>query len=196
MAKRQIERGATSVILHVKILDNTSTTGVGKTGLVFNSAGLVAKKIRDGETLVSLTLEDITTLGTYQAPTSNAHIRFKELNSADPTKGVYEIHIHNDWVDTTNSRRALMFFLAGATGMVELAVEIGLFSFNDYADGLLKRDMSAVSGEAARSPLNALRRLRNYSEFLTDGSVVIKKEDDSTNAWTGTWTASAKVDPA
>lgn len=125
MAKFTIQRGAISQILHVFVQDSTVTTGAGKTGLVFNTAGLACKKIRDGETLsASVTLEDISTLGTYAAPTSNAHVRFKEVSSASPTQGLYEIHLHNDWVDNTNARRSLVIMLGGATGMAQLAIEI------------------------------------------------------------------------
>jgi ActR/RegA family two-component response regulator len=58
------------------------------------------------------------------------------------------------------------------------------------ADALLKRDMSAVTGEAARSPLNALRWLRN--KWAISGSTLsVKKEDDTTEAWAGTVTQTA-----
>lgn len=64
----------------------------------------------------------------------------------------------------------------------------------ENADALLKRDMSAVSGEAARSPLNALRVLRN-KVTTTGGTLTVTKEDDSTSAWTGTLTTDAAADP-
>jgi hypothetical protein len=59
------------------------------------------------------------------------------------------------------------------------------------ADALLKRDMSAVSGEAARSPLNALRFLRNKWS-VSGGTLTVTKEDDTTSAWTGV----VSTDPA
>lgn len=52
------------------------------------------------------------------------------------------------------------------------------------ADGLLKRDMSAVTGEAARSPLNALRLNRNKWSIAA-GTLTVTKEDDTTTAWSG-----------
>lgn len=52
----------------------------------------------------------------------------------------------------------------------------------ENADALLKRDWSAVSGEAARSVLNAMRAIRNKS--YRDGSYIrFTKENDSTIAW-------------
>ena len=62
------------------------------------------------------------------------------------------------------------------------------------ADELLNRDMSAVSDTTARSPLNALRLLRNkYS--VSGTTLTVTKEDDSTEAWTSTLTTDATADP-
>jgi hypothetical protein len=68
------------------------------------------------------------------------------------------------------------------------------------ADALLKRDMSAVTGEAARSPLNALRWLRNKWS-ISGGTLTVTKENDVDSAWTATVTTTASnpttgLDPA
>jgi len=64
----------------------------------------------------------------------------------------------------------------------------------EIADALLKRDMSAVSGEAARSPLNALRALRNKAA-ISGSTLTVYKEDDSTSAWTAAVATDAAADP-
>lgn len=64
----------------------------------------------------------------------------------------------------------------------------------ENADALLKRDMSAVTGESARSPLNALRALRNKVS-ISAGTMTVTKEDDSTSAWTATVTTDSGADP-
>jgi len=62
------------------------------------------------------------------------------------------------------------------------------------ADALLNRDMSAVSDTNARSPLNAMRFIRN--KWAISGTTLsVKKEDDSTDAWTATVTAAPGADP-
>jgi hypothetical protein len=62
------------------------------------------------------------------------------------------------------------------------------------ADALLARDWTAVTGEAARSVLNALRFLRN--KFAVSGTTLtIYKEDDVTTAWTATVATDAAADP-
>ena len=64
----------------------------------------------------------------------------------------------------------------------------------ENADALLNRDMSAVSDTNSRSPLNALRFLRNLWS-LVGTTLTVKKEDDSTTAWTATVTTNAAADP-
>lgn len=64
----------------------------------------------------------------------------------------------------------------------------------NIADALLKRDMSAVTGESARSPLNALRFLRNKWS-ASGGTLTVYKEDDSTSAWTSALTDTAGANP-
>jgi Zn-dependent M28 family amino/carboxypeptidase len=61
------------------------------------------------------------------------------------------------------------------------------------ADALLNRDMSAVSDTNARSPLNALRLLRNKWD-VSGSTLTVKKEDDATTAWTATVSTSSSVD--
>ncbi len=62
------------------------------------------------------------------------------------------------------------------------------------ADALLNRDMSAVTDSNARTPLNALRFLRNkYS--ISGTTLTVTKEDDATSAWTAVLTTSAGADP-
>lgn len=70
----------------------------------------------------------------------------------------------------------------------------------ENADALLKRDMSAVTGESARSPLNALRAIRN-KVAISSGTMTVYKEDDSTSAWsaavtTGSSDPLSSIDPS
>ena len=62
------------------------------------------------------------------------------------------------------------------------------------AESLLKLDLSTVTGEAARSVLNALRFLRNKWS-ISGTTLTVTKEDDSTTAWTATVTATPGADP-
>lgn len=62
------------------------------------------------------------------------------------------------------------------------------------ADALLNRDMSAVSDTNSRSPLNALRHIRNKWS-VSGTTLTVTKEDDSTSAWTSTLSTNASADP-
>lgn len=61
---------------------------------------------------------------------------------------------------------------------------------NALADALLKRDWTAITGTPpARCALNALRAIRNKFTAATGAAgYKVKKEDDSTDAWTGVLT--------
>lgn len=81
-------------------------------------------------------------------------------------------------------------FAAGAIDSAAIALSGAQF----IADEHLKRDMSAISGEAARSPLNAIRKLMNKWDIV--GTVLtVRKEDDIAIAYTQAITVDATADP-
>lgn len=59
---------------------------------------------------------------------------------------------------------------------------------------LLKLDLSTITGEAARSVINAIRALRNKWTFVGT-TYTVMKEDDSTTAWTSVVTPDASAQP-
>lgn len=110
----------------------------------------------------------------------------------------------DDYVDTEVAAiKAQTDQLAFTGGRVN--ANLASTEHTSIADALLKRDWTLVTGEAARSVLNALRFLRNKWVVdlitATTGTLSVKKEDDSTEAWNGTVTAADKnpvtsIDPA
>lgn len=82
----------------------------------------------------------------------------------------------------------------GIAGAGLTAVALTTTEHTAIADALLKRDMSAVTGESARSPLNAFRFLRNKWS-LSGATLTVTKEDDTTSAWTATVTTDAGAVP-
>jgi hypothetical protein len=62
------------------------------------------------------------------------------------------------------------------------------------ADALLTRDWASVTGEAARSVLNALRFLRNKVS-ISGTTMTVTEEDDTTEAWSATVTTDASAEP-
>jgi hypothetical protein len=71
------------------------------------------------------------------------------------------------------------------------AAAIAADALVELAENLLKYDFDGITGEAARSMLNALRALRN-KVTLTGTALSVKKEDDSTEAWAATATLAAR----
>lgn len=137
MAKLQYKLGTTSVILRVKIQDSTSTTGAGKTGLTFSSAGLIVSTIADNEatatayTAAGSTTETITTLGTFAAPTATK-CRFKEIDATNHP-GLYEIQIADARWATASARSIIIS--VQVTGGVPIDAEVQL-SATDPNDGV------------------------------------------------------------
>ena len=94
------KRGQGSIVLRLKILNNSATNGAGLTGLGTASASLKIAAIADNEatsiayTAAGTNLETIATLGTYAAPSGTNKARFKELDSTNHP-GVYEIQLND-----------------------------------------------------------------------------------------------------
>lgn len=129
------KRGQGSIILRAKILDSTVATGAGKTGLAFNTSGLVISTIADNEasatvySVGSSNVEDITTIGTYSAPSSNK-CRFKAVDGTNH-KGVYEIQLADARYAVSNAK-SLLISIYGATGAAETDCVIPLRSVDPY----------------------------------------------------------------
>ncbi len=85
----------------------------------------------------------------------------------------------------TSDKVAAGFLKAGSIASGEL---------NNIADGVLKRDFSAITGESARCLLQALRLSRN--KFTIVGTTLtVYKEDDITPAWTAQISTNASAEP-
>lgn len=125
----------TSVILRVKILNSSVTTGAGLTGLTSASSGLIISTIADVEatatayTAAGSTIETITTIGTYEAPTATK-CRFKEVDSTNHP-GVYEIHLADARLAVSNAK-SLLVSVSGASNAAETDVVIPLTQVDPY----------------------------------------------------------------
>jgi len=106
---------------------------------------------------------------------------------ADTAALIAAVAVVDDFVDDLESRLG--------TPAVTVSDDIAAVpTATENADELLKRDWTSVSGESARSVLNALRFLRNRWH-ISGTTLTVEKEDDTTDAWTATITATPGVDP-
>lgn len=129
------KNGQGSIVLRVKLLDSSATTGAGLTGLTSGSSGLIISTIADNEatatayTVAGSKIETITTLGTYAAPTATK-CRFKEVDATNH-KGVYEIQIA-DARFAVASAKSLIVSLSGATNLAQADFVVQLQSDDPY----------------------------------------------------------------
>lgn len=115
----------TGIKLRVKLMDSSSSTGDGITGLLFSSPGLVLSTIKEEEsTTISYkqadnTIESITTIGAYETPTTNK-CRFKEVDALN-MPGVYEVHLSDSRLSSTKS---MILAINGAPNLAQAEFEI------------------------------------------------------------------------
>jgi hypothetical protein len=127
--------GQTGIVLRVRIIDSSVSTGAGKTGLSSSSTGLIISTIADNEatptayTVAGTTIESVTTLGTFATPTSTK-CRFREVSSTNHP-GIYELQIDNARFAVANAK-SLLISITGATNAADCHVCIPLRSVNPY----------------------------------------------------------------
>ena len=163
------------VIVRVKILDSAATDGSGKTGLTSASAGLIAAVIGDSEATTTAytqaggTIEGITTLGTYAAPTATK-CRFKELDATNHP-GVYELQFADARFSVAGSK-SLLLSIHGAAGAAQCDAVIPLPTvdlFNASSAGLanLSGDAYARLGAPAGASIAAdLAAIENQTDGI------------------------------
>lgn len=136
--KKIIKAGATSQTVDVFIQDSTSTTGAGKTGLAYNTAGLKAY-YRKGATgsATAITLATQTVGGAYSSG------GFVEIDATN-MPGLYRLDVPNAAIDTAGS---VSLMLSGATGMAPLPLELQVVAA-DLEDGV-RLGLTALPNAAA-----------------------------------------------
>jgi hypothetical protein len=137
--------GSTSVVEIVDILDNSSTTGGGKTALAYNTSGLTCYyKRSNGTASVSVTLANIITLGTFVSG------GFKEIDATNQP-GAYEFHPPD--AAFASGAKWVTFYLQGASGMVRRAIKVRILAVNPDSAATF---MTGVNGIGPPSNWNAM----------------------------------------
>lgn len=122
--KLSLVKGTTSKIVHIFIQSSAVSTGAGLTGLVFNSASLVAYYIRPGDASPTAITLATATVGSF---TSGG---FKEVDATN-MPGVYELGIPNACLATGANQVVIM--LKGATNMAPVLLEIELTAWDNQS---------------------------------------------------------------
>lgn len=121
MAKLAIKKATTSVTLYLFIQNSSVSTGAGLTGLVFNSAGLVAYQVRPLAAAVAITLATQTVTGAFSSG------GFVEVDATN-MPGVYRFDVPNAVIDT--GVNSVVVMLKGATNMAPVVIEIDLVAYD------------------------------------------------------------------
>jgi hypothetical protein len=174
---------STSNVLRV-VLRN-STTGAGLTGLTFESAGLIISTITDNEasatsyTVTGGTIETISTLGTFAAPT-DTKCRFKEVDATNHP-GLYELQLA-DARFAVASAKQLDISILGAASLLRRSVTIQL-------DGV---DVGSISGDTtAADTLELFAEALDQSTGQLDSGTLHDDTITAASIATGALTADA-----
>ena len=166
---------------YFRILD--STTFLPKTGLAYNSAGALAYYLRTRGLPVAITL---SALGAANA--AYAAGGFIEVDSVN-LPGVYRLDAPDAAYLSGVAGVTIALTFTGAIceplqfRLVESAITISNGQITAIAEAVWKLDLSSITGEARRSPLNGLRPMLNKT-YITGVTMVVTKEDDISVAFT------------
>lgn len=163
MGKLTVKTGSTSRLEHVFILDSTSTTGAGKTGLT--NASVTMHFFRPADlTATSVTLS-AGTLGTWTTG------GFKEVD-ASTMPGVYEIGMPNAVFAATFNHSVVMI---KGTGIAPVVLEYNLVSYDPLDTvrlGLTSLPNTAVTTNGSLITAGTgTAQLSVSSGFVTAGSI-------------------------
>ena len=117
MAKFEFPKRTTGQMVRIFVLDSSQTDGRGLSGLVFNSALLTARYLREGDSSPTTITLVTATIGTY---TSGGFIEVDATNM----KGIYEIGIPD--AAMAEGAKQVLIHLRGAANMVPVPLEIHL----------------------------------------------------------------------
>lgn len=170
--------GQGSIVLRVKLLNSSVTTGAGLTGLTSASTGLIISTIANNEatatayTVAGSNVETITTLGTYAAPASGK-CRFKEVDATNH-KGIYEIQIADARFNVSNAK-TIIVSISGATNLVECDALIPLVQLDPY-NATPKADIDTI-----KTSSTAATNLKNSCLSLVTGTVSADGSNSTTS---------------
>jgi len=172
--------------------NDIAATDIVSSGAITTSSGAVST-VTTTATATNLTnlptipANWLTAAGTAADFTTEIQAGIATQASVDTIDGI----VYAILVDTTTDIPAQ---IAALNNLSSADVTAAVPTATQNADALLNRDMAAVSDTNARSPLNALRFLRNKFSSAA-GVLTVTKENDSTTAWTATLTSDAAAEP-
>jgi hypothetical protein len=150
--KYLFKKGETSLIVPVFVQDSSSSVGGGLAGLTEASSITGGYMKRNGVGIALAVDENVTTEGTYQAPSAAGKVRIG--TPANMVAGFYELHFHNDLFTTADY---VTVSLGGASNMAPVLLEIQLtdMNLNDAVRGGMSSLPNAAADAAGGLPISA-----------------------------------------
>ena len=136
MAKLSLLAGSVSKTVKIFVQDGSLTTGLGLTGLVFNTASLVASYALEGAASAVVITLVTATLGTW---TSGGFIVVDAANMP----GMYELDLPNA---ALTGAKSVVVMLKGAANMVPVVLEIELTAVDNQSATSFVTSVASVVG--------------------------------------------------
>lgn len=174
--------GATSNLIRF-VLKNKST-GQGLTGLSSSTSGIIISSIADNEasattyTQAGSTIESITTLGTFAAPTSTK-CRFKEVDATNHP-GLYEFQIADARFAVSSSKRLVVSVGDGGSTILNADYEIELVQFDPFDS--VRMGQTALPNAAAEAAGGLYTRGTGAGQINQDAN---GRVDANVKTWIG-----------
>lgn len=181
MSLFSVVQSATGIIVRMKILSQATAYPKGLTGLLFSSTGLVISTICDNEatatayTVAGSTIETVTTLGTYAAPTATK-CRFKEVDATNHP-GLYEMQFANARFAVANAKTLTVSISGAVTNLIESDGQIQLQTFDPYAPALSSAGNTAIVTAMAAKVIGTAPTANTWDEAMAFAQAGIGKNN-------------------
>lgn len=166
--------GETSNIIRVYLQNDT--TGAPLTGLTHLSSGLfivlIAGSFFTGWQADNSNIEDITTPGVFEQPTSDVRVRFKAYDGTN-APGLYEIHIYDSYTSFSGAKD-LTLMVTGAANLRPYILQIQLRDGSAFAENTnsVVEGIAVTAATAAQLTIVAGVVNNIYTDVHTAGVVV------------------------
>jgi hypothetical protein len=171
MAKLSIGIGSTLRSEYIYILDITSTSGAGKTGIAYNTSGLSGHYVRSAGSATSISFVTQTAIGAWVSG------GFAEVSST-LMPGIYRVDIP-DIVFSSGSDKAIVM-IRGASNTVPVTLEYQLTALNlntftesSIASSTWSNSQRTITGGTA----DTVTTLSNRSGFAITGGIITTNND-------------------
>lgn len=179
--------------------NDIAATAVVSSGAITTSGGAVSTvtAVTNAVTLPTIPADWITSSGVAASAVTEIQSGLSTLDAAGVRGAVGMASANLDTqlgVIATDTTTDIPAQIAALNNLSSADVTAAVPTATENADALLNRDMAAVSDTNSRTPLNALRFLRNKFSSAS-GVLTIYGEDDSTAKWTATLTSDPTAEP-